>query len=76
MSSFSLDGVKYEHGKINVVNKKTGSKPKFYQKKWCVWDFMLVLVAMEINEADKLIFSFFVFSVLISVMSLWNPKMG
>lgn len=31
-----LDGVKYENGKINVVNKKTGNKPKFYQKKWCV----------------------------------------
>uniref|UniRef100_A0A671WFY1 Inhibitor of Bruton tyrosine kinase n=1 Tax=Sparus aurata TaxID=8175 RepID=A0A671WFY1_SPAAU len=28
-----LDGVKYENGKINVVNKKTGNKPKFYQKK-------------------------------------------
>uniref|UniRef100_A0A7N6FA14 BTB domain-containing protein n=1 Tax=Anabas testudineus TaxID=64144 RepID=A0A7N6FA14_ANATE len=28
-----LDGVKYENGKINVINKKTGNKPKFYQKK-------------------------------------------
>uniref|UniRef100_A0A8C4E2S7 Inhibitor of Bruton agammaglobulinemia tyrosine kinase n=1 Tax=Dicentrarchus labrax TaxID=13489 RepID=A0A8C4E2S7_DICLA len=28
-----LDGVKYESGKINVINKKTGNKPKFYQKK-------------------------------------------
>uniref|UniRef100_A0AAX7VAX8 BTB domain-containing protein n=1 Tax=Astatotilapia calliptera TaxID=8154 RepID=A0AAX7VAX8_ASTCA len=28
-----LDGVKYENGKINVTNKKTGNKPKFYQKK-------------------------------------------
>ncbi|KAM9723342.1 inhibitor of Bruton tyrosine kinase [Menidia menidia] len=28
-----LDGVKLENGRINVVNKKTGSKPKFYQKK-------------------------------------------
>ncbi|XP_072250913.1 inhibitor of Bruton tyrosine kinase isoform X2 [Leuresthes tenuis] len=31
--SARLDGVKYEDGKIYVVNKKTGSKPKFYQKK-------------------------------------------
>uniref|UniRef100_A0A671WF08 Inhibitor of Bruton tyrosine kinase n=1 Tax=Sparus aurata TaxID=8175 RepID=A0A671WF08_SPAAU len=31
--SARLDGVKYENGKINVVNKKTGNKPKFYQKK-------------------------------------------
>lgn len=31
-----LDGVKYENGKINVVNRKSGSKPKFYQKKWYV----------------------------------------
>lgn len=31
-----LDGVKYENGKINVTNKKTGNKPKFYQKKWYV----------------------------------------
>ncbi|KAM4580467.1 inhibitor of Bruton tyrosine kinase [Odontesthes bonariensis] len=31
--SARLDGIKYEHGKINVINKKTGSKPKFYQKK-------------------------------------------
>ncbi|XP_054477461.1 inhibitor of Bruton tyrosine kinase [Anoplopoma fimbria] len=31
--SARLDGVKYESGKINVVNKKTGNKPKFYQKK-------------------------------------------
>uniref|UniRef100_A0A4W4HIW7 BTB domain-containing protein n=1 Tax=Electrophorus electricus TaxID=8005 RepID=A0A4W4HIW7_ELEEL len=28
-----LDGVKYENGKINVVQKKTGNKPRFYQKK-------------------------------------------
>uniref|UniRef100_A0A8C2ZKE5 Inhibitor of Bruton tyrosine kinase n=1 Tax=Cyclopterus lumpus TaxID=8103 RepID=A0A8C2ZKE5_CYCLU len=28
-----LDGVKYESGKINVINKKAGHKPKFYQKK-------------------------------------------
>uniref|UniRef100_A0A672HTE4 BTB domain-containing protein n=1 Tax=Salarias fasciatus TaxID=181472 RepID=A0A672HTE4_SALFA len=35
LSSLSarLDGVKFENGKINIVNKKTGSKPKFYQKK-------------------------------------------
>lgn len=33
-----LDGVKYESGKINVTNKKTGNKPKFYQKKWFVYD--------------------------------------
>jgi len=33
-----LDGVKYESGKINVINKKTGHKPKFYQKKWCVYE--------------------------------------
>uniref|UniRef100_A0A3Q4BQQ8 BTB domain-containing protein n=1 Tax=Mola mola TaxID=94237 RepID=A0A3Q4BQQ8_MOLML len=32
--SARLDGVKYENGKINVINKKTGNKPKFYQKKW------------------------------------------
>lgn len=32
-----LDGVKYESGKINVINKKTGNKPKFYQKKWWVY---------------------------------------
>lgn len=31
--SARLDGVKYESGKINVVNKKTGNKPKFYRKK-------------------------------------------
>ncbi|KAM4633285.1 inhibitor of Bruton tyrosine kinase isoform 2-T2 [Polymixia lowei] len=31
--SARLDGVKYEHGKINVINKKTGNKPKFNQKK-------------------------------------------
>uniref|UniRef100_A0A7N9AXZ6 Inhibitor of Bruton agammaglobulinemia tyrosine kinase n=1 Tax=Mastacembelus armatus TaxID=205130 RepID=A0A7N9AXZ6_9TELE len=31
--SARLDGVKYENGKINVVHKKTGNKPKFYQKK-------------------------------------------
>ncbi|XP_032413939.1 inhibitor of Bruton tyrosine kinase [Xiphophorus hellerii] len=31
--SARLDGVKYENGKINVVQKKTGSKPKFFQKK-------------------------------------------
>lgn len=31
--SARLDGVKYESGKITVVNKKTGNKPKFYQKK-------------------------------------------
>uniref|UniRef100_A0A667Y0R6 Inhibitor of Bruton tyrosine kinase n=1 Tax=Myripristis murdjan TaxID=586833 RepID=A0A667Y0R6_9TELE len=28
-----LDGVKYENGKINVIHKKTGTKPKFNQKK-------------------------------------------
>ncbi|XP_064198711.1 inhibitor of Bruton tyrosine kinase isoform X1 [Anguilla rostrata] len=28
-----LDGVRYENGKINVIHKKTGSKPKFQQKK-------------------------------------------
>uniref|UniRef100_A0AAQ5YCA8 BTB domain-containing protein n=1 Tax=Amphiprion ocellaris TaxID=80972 RepID=A0AAQ5YCA8_AMPOC len=28
-----LDGVKYENGKINVILKKTGNKPKFYRKK-------------------------------------------
>lgn len=31
-----LDGVKYENGKISVANRKSGSKPKFYQKKWYV----------------------------------------
>ncbi|XP_028281247.1 inhibitor of Bruton tyrosine kinase isoform X2 [Parambassis ranga] len=31
--SARLDGVKYENGKINIINKKTGNKPKFYQKK-------------------------------------------
>uniref|UniRef100_A0A669EKQ5 Inhibitor of Bruton tyrosine kinase n=1 Tax=Oreochromis niloticus TaxID=8128 RepID=A0A669EKQ5_ORENI len=31
--SARLDGVKYENGKINVTNKKTGNKPKLYQKK-------------------------------------------
>ncbi|XP_076592864.1 inhibitor of Bruton tyrosine kinase [Chaetodon auriga] len=31
--SARLDGVKYESGKINVINKKTGTKPKFFQKK-------------------------------------------
>uniref|UniRef100_A0A4W4HHR7 BTB domain-containing protein n=1 Tax=Electrophorus electricus TaxID=8005 RepID=A0A4W4HHR7_ELEEL len=31
--SARLDGVKYENGKINVVQKKTGNKPRFYQKK-------------------------------------------
>lgn len=31
--SARLDGVKYDHGKINVVQKKTGSKFKFNQKK-------------------------------------------
>uniref|UniRef100_A0AAQ6A034 BTB domain-containing protein n=1 Tax=Amphiprion ocellaris TaxID=80972 RepID=A0AAQ6A034_AMPOC len=35
LSSLSarLDGVKYENGKINVILKKTGNKPKFYRKK-------------------------------------------
>uniref|UniRef100_A0A671WHQ6 Inhibitor of Bruton tyrosine kinase n=1 Tax=Sparus aurata TaxID=8175 RepID=A0A671WHQ6_SPAAU len=33
LQTLRLDGVKYENGKINVVNKKTGNKPKFYQKK-------------------------------------------
>lgn len=36
-----LDGVKYENGKISVINKKTGNKLKFYQKKWCVYEFKL-----------------------------------
>ncbi|XP_037532373.1 inhibitor of Bruton tyrosine kinase [Nematolebias whitei] len=31
--SARLDGVKYENGKINVIQKKTGNKPKFFQKK-------------------------------------------
>ncbi|KAM6995634.1 inhibitor of Bruton tyrosine kinase [Tautogolabrus adspersus] len=31
--SARLDGVKFENGKINVIKKKTGNKPKFYQKK-------------------------------------------
>ncbi|XP_034553672.1 inhibitor of Bruton tyrosine kinase [Notolabrus celidotus] len=31
--SARLDGVKYENGKINVINKKTSNKLKFYQKK-------------------------------------------
>ncbi|KAL6108805.1 ibtk [Pungitius sinensis] len=31
--SARLDGVKYESGKINVTKKKSGNKPKFYQKK-------------------------------------------
>lgn len=31
--SARLDGVKYESGKIYVTKKKTGNKPKFYQKK-------------------------------------------
>ncbi|KAM8870686.1 inhibitor of Bruton tyrosine kinase [Spinachia spinachia] len=31
--SARLDGVKYESGKINVIRKKSGNKPKFYQKK-------------------------------------------
>ncbi|XP_031178617.1 inhibitor of Bruton tyrosine kinase [Sander lucioperca] len=31
--SARLDGVKYENGKISVINKKTGNKLKFYQKK-------------------------------------------
>ncbi|XP_034729824.1 inhibitor of Bruton tyrosine kinase [Etheostoma cragini] len=31
--SARLDGVKYENGKISVINKKTGNKPKFNQKK-------------------------------------------
>uniref|UniRef100_A0A3Q3JX55 BTB domain-containing protein n=1 Tax=Monopterus albus TaxID=43700 RepID=A0A3Q3JX55_MONAL len=31
--SARLDGVKYENGKISVIHKKTGNKPKFYQKK-------------------------------------------
>ncbi|KAM4735840.1 LOW QUALITY PROTEIN: inhibitor of Bruton tyrosine kinase [Anableps anableps] len=31
--SARLDGVKYENGKINVIQKKTGSKPKFFRKK-------------------------------------------
>ncbi|XP_033496610.2 inhibitor of Bruton tyrosine kinase [Epinephelus lanceolatus] len=31
--SARLDGVKYESGKISVINKKPGNKPKFYQKK-------------------------------------------
>ncbi|XP_036394726.1 inhibitor of Bruton tyrosine kinase isoform X1 [Megalops cyprinoides] len=31
--SARLDGVKYENGKISVVHKKSGNKPKFSQKK-------------------------------------------
>ncbi|XP_045069335.1 inhibitor of Bruton tyrosine kinase-like isoform X2 [Coregonus clupeaformis] len=31
--SARLDGVKYENGKINVVHKKMGNKPRFNQKK-------------------------------------------
>uniref|UniRef100_A0A672ZKS7 BTB domain-containing protein n=1 Tax=Sphaeramia orbicularis TaxID=375764 RepID=A0A672ZKS7_9TELE len=31
--SARLDGVRYENGKINIVNKKSGSKPKFSQRK-------------------------------------------
>ncbi|KAJ8354071.1 hypothetical protein SKAU_G00216380 [Synaphobranchus kaupii] len=31
--SARLDGVRYENGRINVIHKKTGSKPKFLQKK-------------------------------------------
>ncbi|XP_013865164.1 inhibitor of Bruton tyrosine kinase isoform X2 [Austrofundulus limnaeus] len=31
--SARLDGVKYENGKIIVTQKKTGNKPKFFQKK-------------------------------------------
>ncbi|XP_047217059.1 inhibitor of Bruton tyrosine kinase [Girardinichthys multiradiatus] len=31
--SARLDGVKYENGKINVIQKKIGSKPTFFQKK-------------------------------------------
>lgn len=31
--SARLDGVKFEGGKISVINRKTGNKPKFYQKK-------------------------------------------
>uniref|UniRef100_A0A3B3BGL0 Inhibitor of Bruton agammaglobulinemia tyrosine kinase n=1 Tax=Oryzias melastigma TaxID=30732 RepID=A0A3B3BGL0_ORYME len=31
--SARLDGVKYENGKISVMQKKSSSKPKFYQKK-------------------------------------------
>lgn len=31
-----LDGVKYENGQISVVQKKTGNRPRFYLKKWCV----------------------------------------
>lgn len=29
-----LDGVKFDCGKISVINSKTGNKHKFYQKKW------------------------------------------
>lgn len=29
-----LDGVKFENGKINVIEKKTGNKSKLNQKKW------------------------------------------
>ena len=36
MARYRLDGVKYENGKINVVHKKTGNKPKFNQRKWQV----------------------------------------
>uniref|UniRef100_A0A3P9JX64 Inhibitor of Bruton agammaglobulinemia tyrosine kinase n=1 Tax=Oryzias latipes TaxID=8090 RepID=A0A3P9JX64_ORYLA len=31
--SARLDGVRYENGRISVVQKKSSSKPKFYQKK-------------------------------------------
>ncbi|XP_036774688.2 inhibitor of Bruton tyrosine kinase isoform X2 [Manis pentadactyla] len=31
--SSRLDGVRYENGKINVISKKTGNKPKLNQKK-------------------------------------------
>lgn len=42
-----LDGVKYENGKINVVNRKSGTKPKFYQKKWYVDKQMRAVGSLE-----------------------------
>ncbi|KAJ3597364.1 hypothetical protein NHX12_000892 [Muraenolepis orangiensis] len=39
--SARLDGVKYEHGRINVVHKKTGNKLKFNQKNAYLCDVTL-----------------------------------
>lgn len=50
----SLDGVKYENGIVKVINKKTGHKPKFYQKKW--WAPTSLLICLQVMNMQILWF--------------------